>query len=568
MKRKISLQFVLLILISLIVFTIGAALIVKDTINKITELNLEKYLTIIETDTDNLTESEIIDKYSDLDNYLRITFIDSQGVVLEDSSSEDLDNHLNRPEIQNLGETFVRHSDTLKIDMMYLARELPSGVYLRVAIPITSVLGFVNDFIALSFFIGVIIITLSILSSSYLIKQSLKPLEDIRHILNNVNAGEYQEVMSIVKYDEINNLLSEINNINKTISSTIFSLKTEKQKLDFLLNHMNQGICVLDKDAKIVLINSYLKTLYNFNIDYNINKDFRYLIRDDELQKIIQDTYDLKIERNYITKIAEKYYSISIIYSKQDWSFESSVILIYSDITQIRNTEILKRDFFINASHELKSPLTTIIGSADLIAQGIVKDQETKNDLINRIGSEAKRMNNLVMDMLALSEYETKKQESQNQIINPKKIIEEVIINLEVLVKTKQTKVHLEIEETSIFIGYEEIYQIFKNLLENAIKYGKQDGNVWIKTYIDNEDFVVSVRDDGIGIPKNDINRVFERFYRVDKARSKSTGGTGLGLSIVKHIILNYKGHIELLSEEDIGTEVKIFIPKKEIKIL
>ncbi|PKK95649.1 MAG: hypothetical protein CVV60_00330 [Tenericutes bacterium HGW-Tenericutes-5] len=568
MKRKISLQFVLLIFTSLIVFTIGASLIVKDTINKITELNLEKYLTIIETDTDNLTETEIIEKYSELDNYLRITFIDSEGVVLADSSTENLDNHLNRPEIQNLGETYIRHSDTLKIDMMYLAKELPSGVYLRVAIPITSVLGFVNDFIALSFFIGTIIIALSILSSSYLIKQSLKPLEDIRHILNNVNGGEYQEVMPIVKYDEINNLLSEINDINKTISSTIFSLKIEKQKLDFLLNHMNQGICVLDKDAKIVLINTYLKKLYNFNIDYNINKDFRYLIRDDELQKIIHDTYDSKTEKNYITKITNKYYAISIIYSKQDWSFESSVILIYSDITQIRNTEILKRDFFINASHELKSPLTTIIGSADLIAQGIVKDQETKNDLINRIGSEAKRMNNLVMDMLALSEYETKKQETQNQIISPKKVIEEVIKNLEVLVKTKQTNIHLESEKTSIFIGYEEIYQIFKNLLENAIKYGKQDGNVWIKTYIENENFVISVKDDGIGIPKNDIDRVFERFYRVDKARSKSTGGTGLGLSIVKHIILNYNGQIKLLSEEDIGTEVLIFIPKTEINVL
>jgi len=568
MKRKISLQFFLLILISLVIFTIGASLIVKDTINKITELNLEKYLAIVNTDTNNLTETQIIEKYSELDSYLRITFIDSDGVVLADSSSDNLDNHLNRPEIQNIGETYIRHSDTLNIDMMYLAEELSDGSYLRVAIPITSVLGFVNDFIALSFFIGAIIITLSILSSSYLIKQSLKPLEDIRHILNNVNSGEYQEVLPIVKYDEINRLLSEINEINKTISSTIFSLKTEKQKLDFLLNHMNQGICVLDENAKIVLINSFLKNLYNFNIDYNINKDFRYLIRDDELQKIVQEIYELKNARNYITKIGEKYYSISLIYSKQDWSYESSVILIYSDITQIRNTEILKRDFFVNASHELKSPLTTIIGSTDLIAQGIVKDEETKTDLINRIESEAKRMNNLVMDMLVLSEYETQKQETQKQLINPKKVIDEVVNNLDVLVKEKGIEIHIESEETNIFIGFEEIYQIFKNLLENAIKYGKNQGNVWVKTYTENSDFIISVKDDGIGIPKNDINRVFERFYRVDKARSKSTGGTGLGLSIVKHIILNYNGHIELSSEEDMGTEVLIFIPKTEIKVL
>jgi two-component system phosphate regulon sensor histidine kinase PhoR len=242
--------------------------------------------------------------------------------------------------------------------------------------------------------------------------------------------------------------------------------------------------------------------------------------------------------------------------------------LIYSDITQIRNTEILKRDFFVNASHELKSPLTTIIGSTDLISQGIVKDEETKTDLINRIGSEAKRMNNLVMDMLVLSEYETQKLETQKQLISPKKVIDEVVKNLDVLVKEKGIEIHIESEETNIFIGFEEIYQIFKNLLENAIKYGKKQGNVWVKTYTENSDFIISVKDDGIGIPKNDINRVFERFYRVDKARSKSTGGTGLGLSIVKHIILNYNGHIDLSSEEDMGTEVLIFIPKTEIKVL
>jgi two-component system phosphate regulon sensor histidine kinase PhoR len=569
MRRKISLEFILLTLISLIIFSIGATLIVRSTVNGITKLNLEKYIEIVKYDTHSLTPTEIIDKYQDLDDYLRITFIDESGSVISDTLTEGpLDNHLNRPEITDLGESYIRHSDTLNIDMMYLATQLDNGNYLRVAIPISSILGFLNDFIGLSIVMGVIIVILSITLTSYLIKNTLKPLEDVKYILEEVNNGDYKEIMTINKYDEINGLIKKINEINKNISSNIMSLKSEKQKMDFLLDHMDQGICVLDENAKIILLNNYLKELYRFNIDFNINKDYRYLFRDEELQKAIIRVFETKKGETLITNVNGKYYSVSLIFSEKGWSHDYSLILIYTDITSVKKIEILKKDFFVNASHELKSPLTTILGSADLINQGLVKDEETKNDLINRIASEAKRMNNLVMDMLTLSEYETKKTDSKKQMLNLGKVVDEVIGHLNVFIENKQTKIHTEIEDINIFIGYEEIYQVLKNLLENAIKYGKQLGNVWINSNQDEKNLVIRIKDDGIGIPKADINRVFERFYRVDKARSKSSGGTGLGLSIVKHIILSYKGSVELNSVEDEGTEVIIRLPKAEITVL
>jgi two-component system phosphate regulon sensor histidine kinase PhoR len=244
------------------------------------------------------------------------------------------------------------------------------------------------------------------------------------------------------------------------------------------------------------------------------------------------------------------------------------VILIYSDITATKNIEILKRDFFINASHELKSPLTTIIGSAELISRKIVVDQETIMDLIKRITSEANRMNNLVMDMLSLSEYETKYQNKNKIIINLEKIVNDVVNNLAFLSSEKDINITSNVEKSNILMSYEELYQLIKNLVENAIKYGKTKGNVWIEMYYEQSDLVLSVKDDGIGIPQKDLNRIFERFYRVDKARSKSTGGTGLGLSIVKHIVLNYNGHIDISSEEGEGTEIKIFLPKVEIETI
>jgi two-component system phosphate regulon sensor histidine kinase PhoR len=567
MKRKISFQFLLIILSALIVFILGASFIAKNSLNNATKLNLEKYLYIITQDYKNLNETQIIDKYQDIEDFLRITFIDSDGTVIADSLADNLDNHINRPEIVNIGDIYIRYSDTLRIDMMYLAAEVDS-VYVRVAIPTASVLGFLNDFIALSIVIGIAIVLLSIATSSYLIKQSLKPLQEIKEILRGINQGEFKEVLPILKYDEINSLVKEVNDINQTISSNIASLKSEKLKSDFLLNHMNQGICVLNEDAKIVLLNSYLKGLYNFNIDYNINKDFRYLFRDEEIQKAIKKVYEDKNNQLLTTQIDGNYYSVSIIYSEKDYSDKATVILIYSDITESKNIEILKRDFFVNASHELKSPLTTIIGSADLIANDMASDEATRKDLINRISSEANRMNNLVLDMLALSEQENKNSNKEKKVVNVQSTVEEVINNLLVFAQKNNIEIITDICDANIYINYEEIYQLVKNLLENAIKYNKNKGKVWINVEVDNVYLIISVKDNGIGIPKKDLSRVFERFYRVDKARSNAIGGTGLGLSIVKHIVMNYNGHIELNSSEDDGTEIKIYLPKKELKLI
>ena len=568
MKRKISFQFIILILSALVVFTIGATLFARNSINNVTELNLEKYVEVITIDyQEGLTETEIIAKYQSLKDYLRITFINSEGVVLADSLANELENHLDRPEIQELGTGFIRKSSTLNIEMMYLATQLDNGDYLRVAIPTTSILQFLNDFIGLSIFIGVIITTLAILSSSFLINQSLKPLIAIQKILQSVNQGEYDEVMTIDKYQEINELIKEINTINKAISLNILSLKSEKLKSDFLLNHMNQGICVLDQEGKIILLNQYLKNLYRFNIDININKDYRYLFRDDDIQLVIKQAYENKSNSNIIVKVKEEYFSVSINYLEKDWTNNSSVILIYTDITASRSIEMLKRDFFVNASHELKSPLTSIIGSTDIIIQGMSKDEKMTLDLVSRINQEAKRMNNLVMDMLLISEYENKKNLQEKQRINLTSLVEEVIKNLEVQAKNNQVSIHHSVADIKIWISYEEIYQLLKNIIENSVKYGKKDGNVWVDIKMIDKNLEIVIEDDGIGIPQAEQSRIFERFYRVDKARSKSTGGTGLGLSIVKHIVLNYNGSIILDSEEDKGTKIKIILPKSELKI-
>ncbi|HOO43798.1 MAG TPA: ATP-binding protein, partial [Bacillota bacterium] len=383
-----------------------------------------------------------------------------------------------------------------------------------------------------------------------------------------VNDGTYKEIPADKKQREINDLISEINEINQLIAKNISSLKSEKDKNDFLLNHMNQGICVLDKDGMILMLNDFLRQLYHFNIDINLNKDYRFLIRDMEIQESINKSLADQINSNLIVKVKEEYYSVSITYLEKNWLNEPSVFLLFTDITAIKNIENLKKDFFDNASHELKSPLTAIIGSSDLILEGMAKDQITILDLTRRISEEAKRMNNLVMDMLTLSKYENQTQIQHRQNIDINRVLHDAINSLHSFAEAKKTTFTVSDHTEMINANYDQMFQLIKNLVENAIKYGKESGEVKAIIKRENQHLIISVQDNGIGIPKSDQARIFERFYRVDKARSKSTGGTGLGLSIVKHIVLNYNGHIELDSAEEKGTKITVFIPDKQIKLI
>lgn len=568
MKRKITLEFLLVVLISILIFIIGGYFIAKNNINNVTELNLEHYLqmVVIDYETDENAQ-RVVDKYRELDNYLRITFVAPDGEVIVDSLAENLENHKDRPEINNLGTAYIRHSATLDIEMMYMAYEFENGNYVRVAIPTDSLLPFINDFIGLSIIIGFITIVITYLLSTTLINNAMRPLLEIKSILKDVNDGNYKEILPVKNPEEINDLINEINDINKLIAVNIKSLKTETGKNNFLLNHMDQGICVLDKEGHIIMLNDFLRQLYRFNIDINLHKDYRFLFRSNNIQDSILKAYEKQISTNLVVQVKGEHYSVSITYLEENWFKQPSVIIIFTDITDIKNIENLKKDFFDNASHELKSPLTSILGSSELILQGMAKDEDTIKDLSKRISDEAKRMNNLVMDMLTLSTYENQTQIQHRQNVDINLILKDVIKSLEDQAKNKSITIESTNRKLYINANYDQMFQLIKNLLENGIKYGKESGLVKVQINKENKQLIIKVSDDGIGIPKTNQARIFERFYRVDKARSKSTGGTGLGLSIVKHIVMNYNGHIELDSTEGKGTIITVYIPENEIKL-
>ncbi|MGD9910709.1 MAG: sensor histidine kinase [Candidatus Izemoplasmatales bacterium] len=565
MRRRLSFQFALVIILSILIFILGSSYLVQQNLNQVSELNLNQYLSMIQTDIDaGYTVDEIVLKYEDSNDYLRITFMDSTGVVLKDSLAEDLENHLTRPEFQNLGTAYIRHSATLNKDMMYLATQINDNLYLRVAIPISSVLPFLNDFIGFTIIVGLLLVVLSIFLVSQLTKSALRPLKELRTILTSVYTGEYIEIMPVEKYEEINDMINEINDISRLISSNIVSLNQEKEKNDFLLNHMNQGLCVLDKEGHIILVNQFIRDLFLFKEPLELRKDYLYLFRNQVIQKAIESAYLTQTNTSCLIQVQKEFYSVMVSYLPESFDHQPNVVLIFTDVTMVKDIETLKRDFFVNASHELKSPLTSIMGSAELITSKMVTDQATIQDLMNRILEESSRMNRLVMDMLSLSKYENQLAPVEEEMVNLKTVLEEIKQSITQKLDQKKMTYIQNAENLTYLANHEHMTEVFRNLIDNAIQYGNNGGTIKVTLKHTQQSIVFSVEDDGIGIPKTEQARVFERFYRVDKARSKKSGGTGLGLSIVKHICMLYQARIELESSEGKGTTITIVFPERK----
>lgn len=234
---------------------------------------------------------------------------------------------------------------------------------------------------------------------------------------------------------------------------------------------------------------------------------------------------------------------------------------IREHIHQIENEKRIRQEFFSNASHELKTPLTTIKGYAELLDNDFVRDEETKKNFIHRILRSTENMTTLINDILMISRLETKDAEVTFSMIRIAPMVEEVVESLEPVAAEYQVHIHVECEPITIEASTKQIHELLTNLITNGIKYNKPNGEVWITVEQDRDNLVVKVKDNGVGISKEDAARIFQRFYRVDKGRSKKSGGTGLGLAIVKHVVEYYEGNIELNSNLGVGSEFVITIP-------
>ena len=340
------------------------------------------------------------------------------------------------------------------------------------------------------------------------------------------------------------------------LESKINEITAEKEKLNYVINNISQGFIILDGNSNVYLINNIALNIFDNAIENIINKNIIYLTHEKEILDNIKKCLENKSSFSFEHLIKNKNYILTFNYLGNNWQFENSncgVSIMIMDISMISQVELMKKDFFANASHELKSPLTTLIGNLQLITQGIVVDKEELKKLMEACEKEAKRMAKIITDMLELSYLESR-EFNDIKTLNLKDIAIETLEKYNLQIKNKHLVIETDIKSSIKDMNVSDVQYLFSNLIDNAIKYTQDKGKIIIKL---NANYLV-VQDNGIGISKEHQKRIFERFYRVDKSKSKELGGTGLGLSIVKHICNKYNFEIILESKLNKGTKFTI----------
>lgn len=500
---------------------------------------------------------------------IRITIIAQDGKVIADSLYTDvstLDNHINRPEIQSAinenPSAAIRYSDSLGLDMIYYALKvdnLDDYVFIRIALPIESINSYIFKTIPSMLIILVLSILAVVLMSVYVSRKALYPYSLVKNSLIAINAGNYKKLMPTNSYEEINATINDINDISEKLDYSFNRYREQTAKLDYIINHINDGIIAVNVKNEISLINTV--AMHIFNSNHNVlGKNVNFLTNDAMIINAIKQCIDKEENALYEIVIDKRNYLVTVKnISGWERNIEDKIaVLILSDITINKNNEKLRSEFFANASHELKTPLTSIKGFNELVE--IENKDKNLIKYITQIAKESDRMLTLINDMLKLSDLENKIN-LERVPINVAEIAMEVMSSLKIIADEHSTTISVK-GEGIINAEAEHIYELIKNLTENAVKYNNIGGTVNIIITDRKDKLTIEVSDNGIGIDSKHQARIFERFYRVEKSRSRGTGGTGLGLAIVKHICELYDAQLTLKSRTGIGTTVLVVFRK------
>lgn len=484
--------------------------------------------------------------------HFRLSLIAKDGSVLYDTAAdaESLENHGGREEVKQALESgegeSIRYSSTLLQKTIYCAKRLDDGRVLRISVSRATVgaiaMGMISPIIA----VGVGALILSGVLASRLAKRIVEPLNklDLEHPLDNDS------------YEELSPLLSRINKQRAQIAEQLAELRHRTDEFEQVTGNMKEGLVLIDTNENVLSINSAARNIFSAAEDC-IGKSFLTVDRSCDLNAAIHSAFEHGHSEIHSDKNGRTYqFDISRIDS--DGSAFGAVILLF-DITDRENAEKLRREFTANVSHELKTPLQGIIGSAELIESGMVKAADMPR-FVGHIREEAQRLVSLVNDIIRLSQLDEGDSLPMERV-DLLAVAEEAAADLSEAAKARNISLLAEGESVFVFGIKRLLYEVIYNLGENAVKYNVENGNVLISVAKEENSAVLTVKDSGIGIAPEHQSRIFERFYRVDKSHSKASGGTGLGLSIVKHAVQRHGGKIELESEPGKGTTIRVILP-------
>ncbi len=396
--------------------------------------------------------------------------------------------------------------------------------------------------------------------------QSGRHIRKMTAVLAEIEKGNFQQRINIYSKGALGRLAQAIDRSIAALTAQINVLNREAIKGKAILTSMVEGVIAIDKDGGILSFNPTAEKIFNIKKQYAEGRLFLEVIRNNDISEIISRVLKsgepLSNELNLILPV-QKVFKINASAIFEDRAVAGCVLVIH-DITQMRRLERVRSDFAANVSHELKTPLTSIKGFVETLLEGAIDDKENNREFLRVIQEHANRLENLINDLLDLASLEERGVSLRAREVNFKELADKILMNFEAQLKKKEIEVSNELSRNLIVnADKDKIEQVFTNLIDNAVKFNRPKGS--IKIYAQNtadNKIKITVKDTGIGIPAKDIPRIFERFYRVDKARSRSMGGTGLGLSIVKHIIESHGGSIDVESSEGLGSEFSFTLPK------
>ncbi|MBB6478787.1 sensor histidine kinase [Spirochaeta isovalerica] len=583
MKKLSVFSYTLLILLSIAILSIGTISIfsiktLSDFIyNEVgTSLKEETRLirNLIDVNSDNSPEpyQEITERiFEDLN--IRLTIIALDGSVLADTHENYriMDNHSTRPEVLDamngeVGE-YIRYSNTLSRHMLYIT--LPPGdknLIVRTAISIDHIrdkfVKTLSDIAVFSVIIFIITVLLSILSANTFTSTILS----IKNITTFYAKGDFSRKLSDSGPQEVSQLKKSINTMGDQLKTIIEKESFQKNELQAMLNSMEDAVLLLDNQLIIKEINPASESLLQSRVEICKGHSIKDFLDNDPIIRMIEDSLALKMVQEKtlaVNRGLDQYYQIHSTPLKTSENEYDGILTVFHDVTRVKQLENMRKDFVANVSHELKTPVTLISGFVETLMDGAINDKERVEQFLHVISRHSKRISNIIDDLLILSNIEDK----GTDICKEEVILYDILFSAytSVLTESEKSKISIDVvcdESLTIHVSPTLIEQAVLNLVINAIKYAGEGSHVVIKGKKENNNSVIiEVTDNGVGMEKEQLERIFERFYRINRQQSKNKGGTGLGLSIVKHIALAHKGNVTVETEPGRGTTFRITLP-------
>ena len=577
MKKRIYLHLFLVGLVCILVTALVCAFASWQTTKRQTLYDLQQMARIMAVDMDHHDDPyRLLRRAAQSAPELRFTWIDRNGRVLYDSyePAENLANHKDRPEVAAaIGEgqgSDARSSNTLREVTLYAAQKLENGTILRVARTQTELFRPLEQLLPWWIISLLLLILVCQFTVRRLTQGLLDPLEQATRYLSQIGQGdttEEEKQLFHTSYPELLPFLATIDRQGKQLGKSLHDLEQERNTMKRITDSLKEGVILLDDQMRIQWINAW--GLQLLQKDESLSP-FRQKLLGKFLMPLLPESSRLSTEqtrenktRIWNMKLRKRQYQLTLrpLDPPQE---QSTRILIIMDITEAREREQLRRDFTANVTHELKTPLTSISGFAELMAAGMYQKKEDIAHFGQLIRQEARRLLEMINSIIFLSRIEEVPADSLQEAVPLGGLIRSVVEFMDPFCKERKVTIHCRLTETKVRGSSSMLREMAMNLIDNGVKYNRPGGHVYVDMWRDasQHQVVLTVRDTGVGIPEDVQERVFERFFRVDESRDKKSGGSGLGLSIVKHIVEQHQGTIEMTSRVNEGTTFVIRLPE------